>query len=414
MNTEELLKLLRKKRREIDAIVFIMRVLLATLFAIFYYLLITYFLTLQFFSLINLAYIVRFLKIIIIILSAFLIASFAMFSSRSYSSELHYLLLLIAITTILSFILGLSDEDIRLLMDYEALSEFLKSNLISIVYGAMLVLFIVSMLLTIGFLRRGMLDHLITSMLLIYFAIIGIFLFSPNLIFAIKLEDLFTLRGILHTLLSLQFLPFLLTFLILEIGQFFNSIHASLIPLKNRFKRMENQLRRVERAQREITGIIGHEEFAIRRRIIEVLSPLISSIIRDAYEGYAFLGEGTALYVDSKVKAYVEFSAKKDELFLIRVAGLHVDPLTKSMFLSLIISLLGRIIMTIGVLFTAFFLLGILLQTNFSKVYEMNRFEAYVFMIFVVLILAYFMIMLIERLMRKRLEKGIEIREYEI
>jgi len=318
---------------------------------------------------------------------------------------------------LITYILSLIGVDPSLLAGGDYIGYIIRSvteNAYSIVYGATLIALIISGILFIGFIRRGTLELLLVFLLVTYLMLIFSSLFTQfSFSNSETLTNFFTVKGIIDFLSSSHMIFFILTFVLVEVGQVFSFVCMYTIPLSDRFNRIVRQMERIERVTRVEekkieTSLVGSPG---EKRFLEVISPLAKSIIRDAYEGYAFLGEGTSFFVSAKLKAYTDAMTKKDQNFMLRIAGLFAAPGIASIIVSLVVLMLVKIIGGIVVILMALYLLTYILgKIGEGQIVEMSRIEAYIFANFAVLALMYVLIVILGvRLKMRRLRAIKEI-----
>ncbi len=280
----------------------------------------------------------------------------------------------------------------------------------NLIFGFTSLVFIISSILIIGFIRRGSLESLFTLLIIMYFDLIFLGLFTE--VFHIEGVSGFEFTSIINVIRILstqEILFFVITFILVEFGQVYAFFYSYAKPLSDRLERLIAQLGRVER-------IVERERMQPRERkleetkFIEVLSPLAKSIIRDAYEGYAFLGEGTSLYVSAKLKSYVKRMQEKSSDFFESISGVLATPKVITIIMSLLLSFFTKVaIGLIVVVGSTYLLLFVLSRLGGGTIVEMNRVEAYVYVNIALISLIYLAVLIMSfRLKFKRRE---DIRE---
>lgn len=258
------------------------------------------------------------------------------------------------------------------------------------IYGLTFLVFMISSALILGFIRRGSLELLFTLLIIMYLDVIFLGLFTEVFRFEnISSLDLMNMSAIIRVLSTHEILFFVITFILVEFGQVYAFFYSYAKPLSDRLGRLIAQLERVERAVakkpgRELTR--GIEE----TKIVEFLSPLAKSIIRDAYEGYAFLGEGTSVYVSAKLKSYVKRMREKRDDFFESIAGVLATPKVATIIISLLLSFLTKIgAGLLLVVAAAYLLLTVSNRIGEGSIVEMGRVEAYVYINLAIIALIY-------------------------
>jgi len=240
-----------------------------------------------------------------------------------------------------------------------------------IVYSGILFGIIIVGLLLLGFLRKGSLENLLYALLILYFGIIFAFIYSGA--DALGFQKVEELSQIYKLIFSKSFLLFFISFAMFELGGTYSQLSSQLKYISERTKRVLRQLARVYEVHEKIEKPIEKPAEIERSELFIKLSPLAATMLRDAYEGYAFLGEGTQLYVTSKLKSYVEFEINKDETLLDKILGQQIS--AHFSILSTIIVLILKLFITAGLMIVAFYITsymitnigyGLILETKSS------------------------------------------------
>ena len=284
------------------------------------------------------------------------------------------------------------------------------SQPLNFIFGLTFLVFIISSILILGFIRRGSLELLFTLLIIMYLDLIFLALFTQ----IFRLEglsqiDLTNISSIIRVLLSREILFFVLSFILVEFGQIYAFFYSYARPLSDRLERLVAQLERVERA-------VGEERVRRRARTVEemkvreVLSPLARSIIKDAFEGYAFLGEGTSLFISAKLKSYVRRMSEKVNNYFESIAGVLATPKVSTIIGSLILSFLTKVasglLIVVG---SAYILLFVLNRLGGGTIIEMGRIEAYIYVNIALISLVYIIVLILSY--RLKLSKREEVRE---
>lgn len=262
-----------------------------------------------------------------------------------------------------------------------------------LIFGVTFLVFIVSCLLILGFLRRGSLELLFTLLIIMYLNLIFLGLFTQFFeLREISNLELTNINSIIAIFLSRGILFFVISFILVELGQVYAFFYSYAKPLSNRLERLIRQLKRVESiseresAESRIRSIEG-------MKFTEILSPLAKSIIRDAFEGYAFLGEGTSIFVSAKLKSYVERMREKMSNYFESISGVLAAPKVSTIIVSLITTFLMKIGMGLLVVIgSAYISLFILNRLGGGSIIEMKRIEAYVYVNIAIISLIYVLV----------------------
>lgn len=220
-----------------------------------------------------------------------------------------------------------------------------------IIYSGILFGIIIVGLLLLGFLRKGNLENLLYALLILYFGIIFAFIYSGA--DALGFQRVEELNQIYKLIFSRSFLLFFISFAMFELGGTYSQLSSQLKYISERTKRVLRQLSRVYEVHEKKEEHIEKTAEIERPELFIKLSPLAAVMLKDAYEGYAFLGEGTQLYVTSKLKSYVEFEINKDETLLDKILGQQIT--AHFSILSTIIVLALKLLMTAGLMIVAFY-----------------------------------------------------------
>jgi len=199
--------------------------------------------------------------------------------------------------------------------------SFFIENSTDLLNSFFIVMVLVVILLGVGFIRTGKYNYTLWSFLAIITLIIVAFIFDLTVFspedFAVDLSDP------LAILYSKYFYLILFLYFFLEITSLASYFSIFIMPTIEKFQRISRSislLRVKETSKRVLT-----EEKIIKKRpkkLVESLSPVAAGFLKDAYAGYAFLGEGSAAYISAKLRAYFDFTAKKNPEIIERISGL--------------------------------------------------------------------------------------------
>ena len=409
LTSEELISLLDNERKKFALLLSLARILFAIVFFIYVYYLVSMMpegllRVSNFLLLLDLLKKVMILLVILII-GVLLMPIFMMIGVGEEQSAIN--------SIFIAFAALLVNVDIELFLSGQFLSELQREfseNILTIVSSIAILVFIIAGLLFIGFLRRGALEYLLASLYILFVTILFSALFTTYTFVPIEdFNKLFTVEGITVFLSSKQVVFFILTFVVIEIAQFISYVNAQFLPLSERLSRIINQVKRLnkveEKEKLETIGIERERELG-EKRFLEIISPLGLSIIRDAFEGYAFLGEGTTMFINAKLKAYTDYISRKREDLLVSISGLKALPKLSPILFSMFFSLVSKIIASIVLIFVSLLLLSILVNNlGGGIIIELTRIEAFIFANFAVLSLVYVVVHYLSPRIKRRYQK---------
>jgi len=389
MSQNNYLTRINKVNKKLKMSLWVLQFIVLFLFGIVVY----YFLLLipeNVFSVWNLILVIRVFKEIIV-LALVIILYYLIFQSvkeadQAVSAKIYIIVFLSNIATIFgvdpSFILDATYFYNHIINSF--------SQPFSFIFGVTFLVFIISSILILGFVRRGSLELLFTLLIIMYIDLIFLGLFTQIFRFeGMSNLELTNINSIISVLLSREILFFVISFILVEFGQVYAFFYSYAKPLSNRLERLIAQLERVERVvEREhVKARTGSIEGT---KVIEVLSPLAKSIIRDAFEGYAFLGEGTSIFVSAKLKSYVKRMHGKMSNYFESISGVLATPKITTIIGSLILTFLTKVGMGLLIVVgSAYALLFVLNRLGGGLIVEMNRIEAYVYVNIAIVSLMY-------------------------
>jgi len=321
---------------------------------------------------------IRILKTFILLTTIYFIAFllYVQFPAADFSK----FFLSILIAYLLSFFnINVSPESLN---DPSFLLHIIIQSRIELMRATVTVLILFATLMILGFSRTLKYEKLLNACLLILFSYILGVLFSPYVtpeLTCYSLLSLTSLPSFLHNLFTDRTALFIIYFFMyVEIAAHLSYAAHQLNTIANRHSRIARQLGMISVQAKEKERIKG---LRVSKRFMEILSPLATIILRDAYEGYAFLGEGTSLYMSSKILSYLEEFAKKSPDEVNRITGRELFSSTLRYLLlillpSLIIRLFFGVVMVIGS-----FLLAIYVLTNIAQgyIYETTLVQSFLY-----------------------------------
>ncbi|MHA1616102.1 MAG: hypothetical protein ACTSX9_02210 [Candidatus Njordarchaeales archaeon] len=278
-----------------------------------------------------------------------------------------------------------------LLTNPALLLEFILQHYLEMLEATVLILIILATLTIIGFSRTLRYEKLLNACLLVLFAYILGVMFTPTLSLEefpyTSIQSVFSLEGI-TTLLSLREIIFILYFFIyVELSAHLAYAAQQLNAIAEKHKRISRQLTRIQKESSKGAKI----EISLPQNFTEILSPLATTILRDAYEGYAFLGEGTSLYVTSKVIGYIEEMSKKRPEIIPQITGRKlVSSTLRFLGYVLLPSLILRIFFGIFVIISSFLVAAqIIARLASGYIFESTLIQSFVYATLAVMSLAY-------------------------
>ncbi|NIQ06321.1 MAG: hypothetical protein GWO20_11540 [Candidatus Korarchaeota archaeon] len=266
--------------------------------------------------------------------------------------------------------------------------------------GIVILLMVIVSLYGVGFIKTGEYEYVLWSFLLVLVVLLLGITFTP---FQLSIPD-FEIGNISDILFSPLFVFLITLYFFLVVGQQLSYFSSVLVPISKRAKRinsrieMMEKLGEVEREER-ISERIRNEE----KSLIEQLSSLSTTSLKDAYKGYSFAGRSTYYFSSSKLKSFIEAEKERKPDLLESLAGQSSLPsLKKYLFLSFCSFILElSLAFPIGI----FALIAPrLMQASsfFSDVFIVGEYEFTVFIIFSSSLAFLLLIEALDSLLKKR------------
>lgn len=266
--------------------------------------------------------------------------------------------------------------------------------------GIVILLMVVVSLYGMGFIKTGEYEYVLWSFLLVLVALLLGITVTP---LQLNIQD-FEIGNISDILFSPLFTFLLTLYFFLVVGQQLSYFSSVLVPISKRAKRINSRIEMMEKL-----GEVEREDLISKRRrkeeksLIEQLSSLSTTSLKDAYKGYSFAGRSTYYFSSSKLKSFIEAEKERKPDLLESLAGQSSLPsLKKYLFLSFFSFILElSLAFPIGI----FALVAPrLMQTVsfFSDVFIVGEYEFTVFIIFSSSLTFLLLIEALDRLLKKR------------